>query len=138
MKLASSVTLSASTPRCSTTIFFTRSAVSLMLKLPPFCFCAALAMRLLTCKWRGQPRGVRCSRDGTPFPHDWRSRAGAIDLRRCDRLFEGAADQGKMVALPSAKRRNGADGQHLVSSGRRRLVGGFREGAIEAARLLHP
>src|SRR5690242_21930165 len=31
MKLASSVTLSASTPRCSTTIFFTRSAVSLIL-----------------------------------------------------------------------------------------------------------
>jgi hypothetical protein len=30
MKLASSVTLSGSTPRCSTTIFFTRSAVSLM------------------------------------------------------------------------------------------------------------
>src|SRR5690606_32754527 len=30
MKLASSVTLSASTPRCSTTIFFTRSAVSLI------------------------------------------------------------------------------------------------------------
>jgi hypothetical protein len=30
MKLASSVTFSASTPRCSTTIFFTRSAVSLI------------------------------------------------------------------------------------------------------------
>src|SRR4051812_48365274 len=34
MKLASGVTFSASTPRCSTTIFFTRSATSLMFYRP--------------------------------------------------------------------------------------------------------
>ena len=45
--------------------------------------------------------------------------------------------RGDKLAYTST-RRNGTDGQHLVSSGRRRLVGGFREGAIEAARLLHP
>src|SRR6201998_3405446 len=36
MKLACSVTLSGSTPRCSTTIFFTRSAMSLI--VPTSCF----------------------------------------------------------------------------------------------------
>src|SRR5262245_10921623 len=37
MKLASGVTFSASTPRCSTTIFLTRSATSLIVQSPLFC-----------------------------------------------------------------------------------------------------
>jgi NAD(P)-dependent dehydrogenase (short-subunit alcohol dehydrogenase family) len=52
MKLASSVTFSPSTPRCSTTIFFTRSAVSLILMpFPSVAFAAALAARGR--RWQG-------------------------------------------------------------------------------------
>src|SRR3546814_18187087 len=35
MKLAVSVTFASSTPRCSTTIFFTRSAMSLLIRISP-------------------------------------------------------------------------------------------------------
>src|SRR5437868_6794793 len=111
MKLASSVTLSGSTPRCSTTIFFTRSAVSLMLRLPPFSFCAALAVRFGVGKYphlslRAQrsnpvllwiaasPSALRNDDENNPAPHPRRDRACTLDLRRRYRLCEGAAGQG--------------------------------------------
>src|SRR5690348_8231672 len=89
MKLASSVTLSGSTPRCSTTIFFTRSAVSLMGLLPPFRFCRSPSDALLT----PQVAQVRTGRyrfavDSRPLT------TGEIDLARS--IFGNAIDYSKV------------------------------------------
>src|SRR3954468_16416175 len=69
MKLASSVTLLSSTPRCSTTIFLTRSAVSLMLHLSLEAFFVRPALAAV----RARRQGARHCRDprpdqaGTPY-----------------------------------------------------------------------
>src|SRR5215208_6873335 len=42
-----------------------------------------------------------------------------------------------MVAVPPVECRNGADGQHLFPSGRRRLVGRLLEGVARPSGLLH-
>src|SRR5436190_15363779 len=66
MKLASSVTFSASTPRCSTTIFFTRSAVSLMWT-SSVRFCAALASALGRSKHHCVPGTAERAIHGRPM-----------------------------------------------------------------------
>ena len=53
-------------------------------------------------------------------------------------IIRGSADQGQMVAVPAAQRGDGADGQYLFPSRRRRLVRGFREGTARPPGLLHP
>ena len=49
-------------------------------------------------------------------------KSGALDLWKRDRLFEGAAHPGQMVAVSSAPRRDGAHGPHLFPPRGRRLV----------------
>src|SRR5437588_2136930 len=77
MKLAFSVTLSGSTPRCSTTIFFTRSPISLIVptsscnatRQARFDFCPNTSLNLPTAVGRHRFRGGRSARrSGIPAP----------------------------------------------------------------------
>src|SRR5262249_36302491 len=69
MKLAFSVTLSGSTPKCSTTIFFTRSPMSLIVQ------------PLMSCNRLSRPRDLRSTRADP----SWVIAAGAL-RSRVDRL----------------------------------------------------
>src|SRR5215217_2319987 len=97
MKLASSVTFSASTPRCSTTIFFTRSAVSLM-KVPFPLFVGACPSRLP----RLRASGAR-PRRSDPSEH----RHAAVDVDRLSGdvggLAAGEIDRGCADILAAAE-----------------------------------
>src|SRR5690606_12664871 len=73
MKLAPSVTLSASTPRCSTTIFLTRSAVSLICKPSTWCWPATRHLR-----WSVFVSGTIAANQA----ERWNPPAGAVNSRR--------------------------------------------------------
>src|SRR5205085_172031 len=128
MKLASSVTLSGSTPRCSTTIFFTRSAVSLMggfLRLF-FARCPSGALPGLQVA-PGCAARYALAHERAP-PDRRRNGPHPIGVRRCDRLRGGAADPPQVVAAAAAQRHHGPVGQPPFPPAWKRLVRGFLQG----------
>src|SRR5271166_1027240 len=98
MKLALSTTLSASTPRCSTTIFFTRSATSLISSFPS---CVGLAARRVDNPGRppvGTPTAIRPSAPLLATRLEFRTGSGDADARNITRTLVRARRQTGSIA----------------------------------------
>ena len=139
MKLASSVTLSGFDAEMFDDDLLHPIGSLAHVELPPFCFCAALAMRLGALQVaRSDARGT--ARSAAPMRDAASLTPGEIELARS--VFGDAIDYSKVRLFegkwwPFQPRRvgDGADGQHLVPPRRRRLVRRFLEGAAQPARL---
>src|SRR5262249_15551840 len=110
-------------------------------KLPPFLLCRSPsdALKALQEHAPWPPRSHHLAEAYAQSQSDVRrARDGTLDLRFVDRLFKSEAGPGQMVAVSAAAFGHGADGQHLLPPGRRRLVGGLFQRAAAAAGLFHP